>query len=104
MGEETTKALDLYIKVHNAYKFNELAGKPETSNETIAKQNWQQYIYGVDKWGHPVLYDKIGPMNTEILLKLTKTDIKSIKTQRYRTMCKLSNFKSYLSNKYNKLI
>ncbi|ETO27715.1 hypothetical protein RFI_09416, partial [Reticulomyxa filosa] len=100
----TCEHLERYMKTFEELKLNEIMGTKASEDEMKVMKSWEMYIYGVDNMGHPIVYDRLGSLDLTTLEDVYSRNPLIIKVAKYRFMTKLGNLKSYLSNKYNKLI
>jgi len=100
----TCERLEKYMKTYQQFKLNEIVNSAMGEDECKVIKSWEMYIYGVDKMGHPIMYEHLGGLDLPTLQDINNRNLNIIKFTKYRFMTKLTNFKSYLSSKYGKLI
>lgn len=67
--KETIRHLDHYLKRFNAFKFDTILDKEMNDEENCLKA-WPAFMYGYDKYGHPVMYDEICSSTVEDVKKV----------------------------------
>merc|ERR1712048_714459 len=90
------KDMDYFFAMYEKYDMANIIQTQSTENELNA---WKQFLYGQDRYGHPIVYDLVGCGNCKQLLS-TFNDPKlpfGEKCYRHvlRFMRKLENYKGF---------
>mmetsp|Transcript_23966 Transcript_23966/g.38025 ORF Transcript_23966/g.38025 Transcript_23966/m.38025 type:complete len:418 (+) Transcript_23966:31-1284(+) len=105
---ETFKRIDALLKrgfepeTHkDEWDFRHILDEAMPNNEEEdSLKTWPVFMYGYDKYGHPVMYDEIGNSNPADLDACFDGKIRKLKTFRFRVLRRLHNAKRIQTMRY----
>ncbi|ETO13653.1 CRAL/TRIO domain-containing protein [Reticulomyxa filosa] len=96
----TCEYLEKYMETYERLKLHEIVSTPLTEDEVKVNKSWEIYIYGMDKMGHPIMYEKLGKMDLPTLQDVNSRNPTLIKLSKYRFMTKFFPFQKQHKLRY----
>ena len=103
--EAVCKDIDYFFEMYQQYNMDHIIETKSTEQELNA---WKQFLYGEDKYGHPIMYDLIGSSDCKEMKRVFMDNDKPFGQSCYehvfRFMRKAENYKRQNTLKYGKQI
>eukprot|EP01084_Bolivina_argentea_P248872 416395_1 len=68
-SDEIFSMMDKYLEMYDEYSLKNIRCIPLKNEETLINA-WPMYLYGYDKYGHPVFYDDLVSLNLPKVVKI----------------------------------
>jgi len=91
------------LSLHEKFSFDTLLSDENTRYSTKDELNaWPIFLYGIDRQGHVIIYDKICDVDASLLDKTfgPPNDFNKLRLYRARFMRRVENVKKHLNDKY----
>ncbi|ETO12048.1 hypothetical protein RFI_25328, partial [Reticulomyxa filosa] len=84
----TCEALEKYMDTYEKLKLADIVASEMSEDEKKVHECWTAYIYGIDRMGHPIMYDQLGSLDLTSLQTIYTNNPAAIKLAKYRIMTK----------------